>query len=94
MRIECGNYILMTDSCCNIWIEEKYMGKDKEDNPKEYTKRITGYLHDFSSLTKDFLNKKLCGSDAENMVDVLNELNIAKKEIDEIYNRYKVELGE
>ena len=44
MKIDCGKYILQTDSFKNMWIEEKYMGETKDKEPKEATRRVSGYL--------------------------------------------------
>ena len=43
MKIEIGDYIIVSDPQC-MWIEEKYTGETKDKKPKEYTRRITGYI--------------------------------------------------
>ena len=89
MKIDCGKYILQTDSFKNMWIEEKYMGETKDKEPKEATRRVSGYLNNIESLSKDFLEKKLYGSDEEQIVNVMNELKQAQNDIDLIVKKYK-----
>ena len=62
MRIDCGKYILLTDSIENMWIEEKFNGKDK-NKPKEST-RVSGYVK-FHQLVRFCTN--MCGGDEENI---------------------------
>ena len=93
MKITHGKYTLVTDSLKNMWIEETYTGKTKDEQEKEYTKRITGYFQDFSSLARDFLKKELCSSDAELVKNALVTLQHAENEIENIYSRYKEELA-
>ena len=89
MRIDCGKYILLTDVNENMWIEEKFMGKDKDDNPKESTRRVSGYLTKFHQLADDFTHKYICGGDEENIYEVLANLKEAEQEIKIIAESYK-----
>lgn len=91
MRIECGKYILQTDSFENMWIEEKYIGETKDGKPKEATKRVSGYLTKIDALAHDFLNKGLYGADVDNMNDLLAKLVELQGGIDEICKKYKEE---
>lgn len=93
MRIDCGKYILNTDQNENMWIEEKFIGKDKNKNEKESTRMVAGYLRTFESLAKDFLKKKVASVESEQLIDVLNALKQAELEIDGIYIKYKEELS-
>jgi len=92
MKIDCGKYILNTDANRNMWIEEKFTGKDAKGNDIESTRRVAGYLSNFNELSSDFLKNKLCAADSDNLIDVLIVLRHAEDEIDVIFNRYKEEL--
>jgi hypothetical protein len=91
MKIECGKYILLTDSLENMWIKEKYMGETKDGQPKESTRRVSGYLTKIDSLAHDFLNKGLYGADVDNMNDLLAKMVELQRDIDEICKKYKEE---
>lgn len=93
MRIECGEYILYTDSYKNMWITKQYHGKTRAGKVKEENseKRVTGYQGNISSLSKDFLERGLYGFDADNMKDLIKELSKLQLDIDKIYKKYKEE---
>lgn len=88
MKIDCGKYILQTDSFKNMWIEEKYMGETKDKEPKESTRRVSGYLMNIHDLAQDFMEKGFYGADVDNMNDLLAKLRMLQDEIDIIANKY------
>ena len=49
MNIEAGDYILKSDGL-SMWIEQKYIGKNKSNEETEYTRRVTGYFPTFQML--------------------------------------------
>lgn len=89
MDINCGKYILKIDQYKNMWIEEKYMGENKDGEPKEYVRRVSGYLTNIHNLTQDFLEKRLYGSDETEIVGVLEQLKQAQLDIDLIVKKYE-----
>ena len=72
-----------------MWIEEKYMGETKDGEPKESIRRVSGYMTKIDNLTKDFLEKRLYGSDETEIVGVLEQLKQAQKDIIAIADKYK-----
>ena len=89
MNIDCGKYILRSDSLC-IWIEEKR--NSKKETGKGYNQRITGYMTSFSSVAADFLHEKMLSEDDSTIETVLSRLASAEKEIEGIQKRYAAEL--
>ena len=89
MNIDCGKYILRSDSMC-IWIEEKK--KSKKKSGTEYTQRITGYMTTFSAVAADFLHEKILSGDDSTIDTILNRLKTAEEEIEAIKERYVIEL--
>ena len=89
MKIECGKYILLTDSLENMWIEEKYMGETKDGQPKEYTRRVSGYVNKIDKLANNFINRGFYGADVDNMNDLLEKLVELQQDIDTICKKYK-----
>lgn len=69
MDIKVGKYILRSDPYC-LWVEEEYT----QQNGKKASKRVSGYASNVSNLNKSFAEKKLYGSDAENMKQLISEL--------------------
>lgn len=73
MRIEIGDYIIVSDPQC-MWIEEKYTGKTKDKKPKEYTRRVSGYCRNFKELLKNFQEYRTRNIQATNMTDFLADM--------------------
>ena len=69
MNIRVGKYILRSDPYC-LWIEEEYRQKDG----KAASKRVAGYSWNLSNLLRSFAEKKLYGSDAENMEQLIADI--------------------
>ena len=93
MRIECGDYVLQTDSMENMWIEEKFIGETKDKKPKESFRRVSGYLTRFSDLAEDFIHKELCKSGADDMKQVVIDLSKAEQTIRDLADCYKKEIA-
>ena len=72
MKIEVGNYVIVSDSQC-MWIEKKYISKAKSGKDKEQRKRVTGYFQNFDDLLKDFLKRKILASEAHSVTELLEE---------------------
>mgnify|MGYP000005306892 FL=1 len=88
MKIEIGDYIIVSDPQC-MWIEEKYTGETKDKKPKEYTRRITGYVGNFRQLMENFYEHKIRASRATELCEVLKELSGIESEIKEMIARCK-----
>lgn len=69
MDIKVGKYILRSDPYC-LWVEEEYT----QQNGKKASKRVSGYASNISNLYRSFTEKKLYGSDAENMKQLISDL--------------------
>lgn len=80
MNIEVENYILKSDGL-SMWIEQKYIGKSKDGKDKEYVKRVTGYLPTFQMLFQSFVQRKVKGSEAADMQEILKDLAEVEKEL-------------
>ena len=66
MEIKVGNYILRSDRFC-MWLEEKYTDK----KGKDATRMVAGYCTSFKQLLDDFTEKKIKGTDAKTMKELL-----------------------
>ena len=69
MNIRVVKYILRSDPYC-MWIEEEYKQKDG----KTASKRVAGYSTNLNNLLRSFAEKKLYGSDAENMEQLISDM--------------------
>ena len=69
MNIRVGKYILRSDPYC-LWIEEEYQQK----NGKMASKRVAGYASNLNNLLRQFSEKKLYGSDAETIEQLITDL--------------------
>ena len=88
MRIEIGNYIIVSDTQC-MWIEEKYTGETKDKKPKEYTRRITGYVGNFRQLMENFYEHKIRASRATELCEVLKQLSDIESDIKAMIAGYR-----
>lgn len=75
MKIKVGKYTLRTEDQFSMWIEEEFHGKDRLGRPRVYTRRISGYHKDFKSLLETFCQRRICCSDAQDMKELLTDLN-------------------
>lgn len=80
MNIEAGDYILKSDGL-SMWIEQKYIGKNKSNEETEYTRRVTGYFPTFQMLLQNFVQHKARGSEAANMQEILADLAAVEKDL-------------
>lgn len=93
MRIKAGKYIINSDAY-SMWIDEEYESK----TGKTATKRIAGYSNDVSHLLNDFRSKKINGSDARTMDELLMTMKNALDEAEELLkamidNQFELEVG-
>ena len=80
MRIEVGNYIICSDPQC-MWLEEKYTGKTKAGEGKEYIRRTSGYVRTFDELLESFVERKIRSSEATDIKKLLREFSDIERDI-------------
>lgn len=79
MEIKIGKYTLKADRY-GVWLEQEVKGKKGKSEGKDVQRRITGYYRDFSLLLDDFIDSRVKDSDANNMKQVLAEIDSALKD--------------
>ena len=87
MNIECGNYILKSDNM-NLWVEEMYTTKKGEDASRV----VTGYHQDFEHLAESFMMRRIRGSDAESMKQLLADMKSAESDMRHIIKKLAKEV--
>ena len=73
MEIRVGRFILKSDTMC-FWIEEEYIGKDKNKKDKLMTRRVAGYASTYSNLLRQFTDHKHKAIGADTMTKLIREL--------------------
>lgn len=73
MEIRVGQFILKSDTMC-FWIEEEYIGKDKNKKDKLMTRRVAGYASNYSNLLRQFTDHKHKAIGAGTMTKLIREL--------------------
>ena len=76
MKIEVGKYLLTADRYC-MWISEEV----ESENGKSRYERLTGYRTEFDKLISDFVDTKVLDRDASTMVEVIEHLKQALKDV-------------
>lgn len=78
MKIEIGNFSINADSNKNVWISE---------NVPELKRPVSyGYYRSFDDALKSFVRKRVQGSDAKSVAEVLKMLCDAMDDAEEILN--------
>lgn len=75
MEIKIGRYTLQSDRYC-CFIEQEF----KNDKGKIAQRRVSGYFRDLGALLDDFIDTRVKDSDANNMKQVLAEIDSALKD--------------
>ena len=73
MEIRVGQFTLKSDTMC-FWIEEEYIGKDKNKKDKLMTRRVAGYASSYSNLLRQFTDHKHKAIGADTMTKLIREL--------------------
>lgn len=73
MEIRVGKFTLKSDSLC-MWIEEEYIGKDKNKKDKLMTRRVAGYAPSIENLIHQFVSHKHKAIGADTMTKLIKEL--------------------
>lgn len=87
MKIEVGRYTLHSDSLC-YWVTEVVETKDrktKEPTGKFETYRVAGYSTSLTNLLRSFRDKKVGGSDAENLEELIEVLRATYEDMERLY---------
>ena len=79
MEIVCGKYVLKSDNL-NMWVEELYTAK----NGEAASRVVTGYHRDCGHLLDSFAMKKLRGSEAQSMTQLLADIKAAESDMREL----------
>ena len=80
MDVKVGRFIIRSDAYC-MWIDEEYEGKTKGGEVKVATRQVAGYVATFQQLYEDYMAKKMRGSDATEVKEVLKKFADCEKEI-------------
>lgn len=91
MRIEVGKYTLCSDQYC-CWIEEKVEVKKGRNAGEFRERRVTGYATSLRNLLRSFRDKKIMGSDAESIEELINALKACMDDMLNL-NKAAVESG-
>lgn len=83
MKIEIGKYTLISDSQC-YWITRKYKTKKNTEGKL----RVSGYARTFEELIHSFMECRLRDSDAENLKDLMHDVENIKQDAEEIVKEY------
>lgn len=87
MKIEVGRYTLHSDSL-NYWVTEEVETKDrktKEPTGKFETYRVAGYSTSLTNLLRSFRDKKVGGSDAESLEELIEALRNVYDDMEQLY---------
>lgn len=94
MKIEVGKYTLHSDSL-NYWVTEVVETKDRKTHQptgKFETYRVAGYSTSLTNLLRSFRDKKIGGSDAESLEELIEALRATYDDMEQLY-RCGVEEG-
>lgn len=87
MKIEIGRYTLHSDSL-NYWVTEVVETKDrktKEPTGKFETYRVAGYSTSLTNLLRSFRDKKVGGSDAESIEELIEALRNVYDDMEQLH---------
>ena len=87
MKIEVGKYTLHSDSL-SYWVTEVVETKDrktKEPTGKFETYRVAGYSTSLTNLLRSFRDKKIGGSDAESLEELVEALRNVYDDMEHLY---------
>lgn len=88
MRIEIGNFSINADSNKNVWIEER--------SPERKKPIYYGYYRSFDDALKNFVRKRVRGSDAKSVAEALKMLCNAMDDAEDILDGWlaNVKIGD
>lgn len=77
MKIKVGDYTLVSDSLC-MWVTQEI----EQKNGVKVDRRVSGYFPTFQSLMEDFCKRRIRGSGAEDIKQLVKE--VAQMETDAV----------
>lgn len=83
MEIRVGRFTLKSDERC-FWVEEKYIGKDKDKKDKLMTRRVAGYASSYANLLRQFTDHKHKAIGADTMTKLIRELKQVAEDTSQI----------
>lgn len=84
MKINIGRYTLYSDSLC-LWVTEKYIKEKGKHAGETEERRVAGYSTTLTSLLRSFRDKKIGGSDAENLEELIEVLRNVYDDMEQLY---------
>lgn len=87
-KIKCGRFTVGTDKY-NVWIEEKTISKEGNEKTINH-----GYYRSLDKALQAFVHYKTLDADQKMVKHVLEDLDAALKDADEIIKAYFKEAGE
>lgn len=93
MEIKCGEYILKSDSM-NLWIEKEFISKKGKNAGKTATRVVSGYHRDFEHLLDDFAMRRVRGSDAKSVTELLKDIMVIESDLRDLAKELETKLNE
>lgn len=84
MKINVGRYTLYSDSM-SMWITEKYVKEKGKHIGETEERRVAGYSTSLTNLLRSFRDKKVGGSDAENLEELIEALRNVYDDMEQLY---------
>lgn len=84
MKIEVGKYTLYSDSLC-MWLTEKYVKEKGKHIGETEERRVAGYSTSLTNLLRSFRDKKIGGSDAESLEELIEVLRATYEDMERLY---------
>lgn len=91
MKIQVGKYTLYSDSM-SMWVTEKYVKEKGKHAGEVEERRVAGYSTSLQNLLCSFRDKKIGGSDAESLEELIEVLRNVYNDMEQLY-RCGVEEG-
>ena len=91
MKIQVGKYTLYSDSM-SMWVTEKYVKEKGKHAGEAEERRVAGYSTSLTNLLRSFRDKKIGGSDAESLEELIEVLRNVYDDMEQLY-RCGVEEG-
>lgn len=86
MEIKVGKYTLRSDKF-SMWLEEEYVSQEEKTKGKLMTKQVAGYCCSWKSLLDDFIDKKIEGSDAQSIKELIEVIKQAVEDAKSLNER-------
>lgn len=84
MKIEIGKYTLYADSM-SMWVTEKYIKEKGKHAGESEERRVAGYSTSLTNLLRSFRDKKIGGSDAESLEELIEVLRNVYDDMEQLY---------